>query len=875
MGAQGEKGAFPSAGSYPMQLRALRLRNIRSYEGVEVEFGPGTTLLVGDVGAGKTSLLYAIETALFGPAEVDPVNLVRHGAREAEVALVLADEEHRYEFRRRLARKTRGGEEKFESKEGSFSMDGAVRKYSTTELRQRAIDLLGFPDNPDPRSSSDVWRWAVYIPQEQMREVFDQKPAARRQTVRKALGLEQYSIASENAGRLAKELRGQARELEGRATMLAHHEEELAGFVAKLDASRIELHRVQEDSATARTEEAAAEAGQRSAEEALQRLAVDRNTERQLREELTGVHGRTERARTHLGELQRRIVSESDEIRRLSDLLAGRPALAPRLSDARSLVQQLEAEEAGRDGADRARRAATDAFDQATAVAERAAQEALRLGRELAEAEKRRAAVDGESPSTPPIPPTRGTSDQIEQRRTDAARRLEAAQAAVGRSRHVVADLDSLLSSGSCPRCGQAVDPSTFGAHRSEAERELAGSEAGVGVARAEMEAAEQDRQELARYDRDHQTWVQLEARREDARRVAEEARRRMERAEAANREAGDRRRAAQSALDSLPAPGEPGAALRARLAEARAVLTGLEQEAESLARVDQQLEGARRALLEIEADGRRTERELTDLLEARRGLEARLAEVRTRLTGPDLEAAHLEARIRLRAARERVEILGRSAVRLETETVTLAGRIAEAKAALARKTTILTGASAKRELAEFLQGAFREALMGLEERLLRRAQHDFERSFTRTFLALVEDPTMAARIDASFSPVVEIDGEWTPPEALSGGERTALAFAFRIALGEVVRGAGRLRLQTLILDEPTDGFSSEQVGRVGELLRELGVPQVLLVSHESGLTAVADSVLRIGKVRGVSEVRSEAGGASAPDLPMPGPPAP
>ncbi|MCI4367521.1 MAG: hypothetical protein L3K08_07200, partial [Thermoplasmata archaeon] len=66
------------------------------------------------------------------------------------------------------------------------------------------------------------------------------------------------------------------------------------------------------------------------------------------------------------------------------------------------------------------------------------------------------------------------------------------------------------------------------------------------------------------------------------------------------------------------------------------------------------------------------------------------------------------------------------------------------------------------------------------------------------------------------------------------------------------------LRLQTLILDEPTDGFSPEQVIRVGELLRNLGLPQVILVSHETGLAAVADDVVRISKVEGVSVLHSE-----------------
>jgi exonuclease SbcC len=97
------------------------------------------------------------------------------------------------------------------------------------------------------------------------------------------------------------------------------------------------------------------------------------------------------------------------------------------------------------------------------------------------------------------------------------------------------------------------------------------------------------------------------------------------------------------------------------------------------------------------------------------------------------------------------------------------------------------------------------------------------------------------------------IEGEWTPAEALSGGERTSLALAFRLALAQVVRAMGSLHLDTILLDEPTDGFSPEQVIRMGELLEELALPQVILVSHESQLSAIADRVIRVQKVDGRS----------------------
>ena len=49
-----------------MRLKKLTLNNIRSFEREEIIFPEGSTLLSGDIGSGKTSILLAIEYALFG-----------------------------------------------------------------------------------------------------------------------------------------------------------------------------------------------------------------------------------------------------------------------------------------------------------------------------------------------------------------------------------------------------------------------------------------------------------------------------------------------------------------------------------------------------------------------------------------------------------------------------------------------------------------------------------------------------------------------------------------------------------------------------------------------------------------------------------------
>ena len=49
-----------------MIIKKIKLENIRSYKQAEVNFPLGKVLLSGDVGAGKSTILLAIDFVLFG-----------------------------------------------------------------------------------------------------------------------------------------------------------------------------------------------------------------------------------------------------------------------------------------------------------------------------------------------------------------------------------------------------------------------------------------------------------------------------------------------------------------------------------------------------------------------------------------------------------------------------------------------------------------------------------------------------------------------------------------------------------------------------------------------------------------------------------------
>ncbi|MFH0834886.1 MAG: SbcC/MukB-like Walker B domain-containing protein, partial [Candidatus Micrarchaeota archaeon] len=134
----------------------------------------------------------------------------------------------------------------------------------------------------------------------------------------------------------------------------------------------------------------------------------------------------------------------------------------------------------------------------------------------------------------------------------------------------------------------------------------------------------------------------------------------------------------------------------------------------------------------------------------------------------------------------------------------------------------------------------------------------DFNSLFAKWFALLVEEGELEVSVDESFTPQVVQNGFEQDVSALSGGEKTAVALAYRLALNALVRReCASLKTNLLILDEPTDGFSREQIYRMRDVFDELKSEQVILVSHERELEAFSDKIFRITKKAGESVVES------------------
>ncbi len=158
--------------------------------------------------------------------------------------------------------------------------------------------------------------------------------------------------------------------------------------------------------------------------------------------------------------------------------------------------------------------------------------------------------------------------------------------------------------------------------------------------------------------------------------------------------------------------------------------------------------------------------------------------------------------------------------------------------------------------LEQWLTDYFVPLMDVIEKHVMAKIQHEFDALFQQWFGMLVED-IMTSRLDETFTPIIQQNGYDVEVENLSGGERTACALAYRLALNKTINSliSSIKTKDLLILDEPTDGFSTEQLDKMRDVLDQLNLSQIIIVSHEQKIESFADKIIRIQKAEHTSQI--------------------
>ncbi|MBI4145755.1 AAA family ATPase [Candidatus Woesearchaeota archaeon] len=215
-----------------MQLLRLKLHNIRSYTNANIEFGEGITMLSGDIGSGKSTVLLAIEFALFGllRGELSGNALLRNGTMKGSVELTFKVEKNTYTICRTLKRG-----KSVEQDSGYLLTNDVKQEATAVELKSKILEVLGYPEELLTKSKNFVYRYTVYTPQEDMKKIIQDTPEERLALLRKVFDIDKYARIAQNASTYTKTLRERKRamdlvltDLELKKKQAEQHQQELS-----------------------------------------------------------------------------------------------------------------------------------------------------------------------------------------------------------------------------------------------------------------------------------------------------------------------------------------------------------------------------------------------------------------------------------------------------------------------------------------------------------------------------------------------------------------------------------------------------------------------------------------------------------------------
>ncbi|MEM4883644.1 MAG: AAA family ATPase [Nitrososphaerota archaeon] len=794
-----------------MIIHSVRLRNFISHRDTFIEFPQGLTVLVGDNGSGKTSILDAITFALFKEhGRGRDENLINRAASSAIVQVTFSSGGRAYEVTWRLGRGRKTQATLRDLTSGATLLVDAGERTVLPEIER----ILGIP--------REVFLSAAYVRQGEMAKLLEARPSERKEIISRLLGIEELE-------RLWEELRMPIRLLEEKAADLRKRAEGIKELEKRLGDVEAEISRARERLTALESEVKALEEERERLESELRAMEENRRRIEGLKEAVAKLDNLIASRRRDLESHERdlAIVREAEkralELERAEEELR---RLRDEVENLRREISELEAMKARKEVLEKRLGEISGEMASHKSLIEDWMRKVERIsGRRLERFDELPNALRGL------LDEHRRSADELERK----IRRIDEEVGSVqGMMRAAMEKIEELERGGAaCPLCRRPMTEE----HRLRVLNEL----------RAEIEdyerrarALEIEREELH---------LDLESARAVLKEFSGIDPDRIEDSISRIRELEEERARIEAELRSIEEP--------SRLEDLKRILdekmTSLRRAEEEVRRLERE-RGILEKLgssMEVEKRVRRLASEIAELEEKKRWMIERMRSIRySEEEYEDLRRRLKNALERLGCLREEYSALSQRLKDLEDERSRIAGEVEDAKLA-GRRLEIV-----ERELARLR--AIRDAFSkdGVQKHIRAAARKSIEyyaRSLLRSFNLAYTD----LRLDEDYNVYVYGPFGEQPIDSLSGGEKTAVALCLRLGIAAALTGN---RIQCILMDEPTTHLDPDRRRELVRLLSNLRgerglIPQAIIVTHDQEVEQAADHVYRVEIEDGSSRV--------------------
>jgi len=718
-----------------VKVNSVQLKNIRSYTQEQIEFPNGTLLLSGDIGHGKSSLLMAIEFALFGlrGSQLSGGDLLREGTNRGNVKLKFTINGEQYTVKRELTR-----DDSSVRQENGYIKKDTKQVLSPTELKAEVFKILGYPMEMVSKRKSLIYRYTVYTPQEEMKKIIEADEETRLNTLRKITGINRYKKIRENASEVRKQLKKPLDQLKGISRDLNPKQEKL-----ELAKKELEEHENKKQQLTEKQQKQK------------QELEKHKQKKKEIEEEIEKLH-----------ELDKKKTEIENDIKNNKERIQEHKQEKQKYTEKLNEIQELE-KPVDTD---------TESIEKKLNMLEKIKEKCL----------KREPGIDEELDNK--IEQKKSLKKEIEELKN----KKHSYNAQIKTKQKNLVELQE--TKNKCPVCGNKLSEKHREKEIQQKQTEISQLKNKVSQIKTDVKNKKQKTNELEQEIKDKIDGIIKRANqhitqfKEDSRKLQEYKEKKRQASETQQKIEQKKQKIKQLQRETQNK--------KTRLKKIKEQLTQLQQTKETIKQVEQKIQETRKK-------HNKTQKKLT--------------ETKTNIKNREKEIKELQKEIQEKKQADQL----------------------------------------KRKINSYRQWLENiDSLSAtIERKYMTQIQLKFNEIFNTWFRMLIEDSDLNVHVDQGFAPTIERGKTETEYQRLSGGERTSVALAYRLALNRVINQLVEdiKTKNMIILDEPTDGFSTNQLDKIRDIIEELNMQQIILVSHEPKMESYVDNIIKIEKKNGAS----------------------
>jgi exonuclease SbcC len=827
-----------------MIISDLTLTNIRSYSSQSIKFQKGISFLKGDIGSGKSSILLAIEFALFGfkRGDLEGHHLLRKGAKTASVSLSFSHLEKTITITRNIKATKQG----IVQDNGSLSINGDVEEYSPTQLNAHVFELLGYPKEFLTKDRNLLFRFSTYTPQEQLKEILFTDNDKRLEVIRKLFSIDKYKQLQTSLQVYLKKNREKKLVLQTRCEEKSSIENHIKQLKDKLLEKKKNIDSFEKKKLPFDKEYSKVLEKQEHCEE----------QERRLQQKLVDFQKKQivlEEYQKKIHEIEKELEEKSSRFKhtRLEDIQKTINDLSKRLENYNEEKRSLEKKVQDLEKAFLAQETQKQQLERFKALIE-SNQHSLQ---ELEEQEQK------EDPLL-----LRCKLKDLETQKIKQLLALKRLEKKCSQLEHISLDEISKKRLRIELMLENVSHSISHFSHSSSCE--LCSSTLSNDLKIKTLSSLQQKQTDLEKELKQviqQQEDFQLDLQQKD--KLIEEVELLKEKIKSLEVEYTYKSKELKQVLEQEQERNKKKELLQKQLRLYQEKIKEIEKEGKTRVLKEEQ-ESIRNSLNELYEKEKKTliqleqEKQYLDSFKNYQKEEEEKVLKKEKLLSqcskkPILEKNILTLTHSLEKISTQKKILSslclelqekRSKIQQEIEKeLVLLKEFEKQHEELTKKLDTLLNFEKELSRLVLIETFILEKMIPLsseiEKTLFLSFYIEFSEIFQSIVSSLIEDTSLDVFLRDDFSIVIEQNGYDIDISNLSGGEKSSLAIAYRLALKYIIEKhiSHDSMLHVLLLDEPTDGFSNEQISRLGEILQQSEIEQIILVSHDEKIQGIAD----------------------------------